>query len=94
MFYETMPELREKCGNVYYDTAATPFLYDPRIYRIAAALGLAKKILLGSDFPLLPPSCYLGALAESGISPQEQELILGGNAERLLGPDGKADTAG
>jgi predicted TIM-barrel fold metal-dependent hydrolase len=84
MFYETMPELRKKCGNVYYDTAATPFLYDPRIYCAAAALGLTKKILLGSDFPLLPPSRYLGALAESGISPREQGLIMGGNAEQLL----------
>jgi predicted TIM-barrel fold metal-dependent hydrolase len=84
MFYETMPELRKKCRNVYYDTAATPFLYDPCIYRAAAALGLTKKILLGSDFPLLPPSRYLGALTESGIPPREQELILGGNAERLL----------
>jgi predicted TIM-barrel fold metal-dependent hydrolase len=85
LFYETMPELREKCRSVYYDTAATPFLYDQRIYRAACALGLAGKILFGSDFPLLSPSRYVQAIEESGITPEEQERILGGNAARLLG---------
>ena len=83
-FYETMPELREKCRNVYYDTAATIFLYEPRIYRAAAALGLTEKILFGSDFPLLPPARYLQSIAESGLPPEERDLILGGNARRLL----------
>jgi len=84
-FYETMPELREKFRNVYYDTAATPFLYDARVYRAAKALGLTEKILFGSDFPLLPPQRYLNALEESGLSAEEKNLILGGNAQRLLG---------
>lgn len=83
-FYETMPELREKCRNVYYDTAASVFLYDHRIYRAAAALGLTEKILFGSDFPLLPPSRYMTALRESGIRTEERERILGGNAAKLL----------
>ena len=84
LFYETMPELREQCRNVYYDTAATPLLYDSRIYRAAAALGLTEKILFGSDFPLLPPTRYLAAIGESGLTPEEQAHILGGNAEQLL----------
>ena len=84
LFYETMPELREKCRNVYYDTAATVFLYDSRVYRAAAALGLTGKILFGSDFPLLSPLRYMAALGESGLAPEERERILGGNAEKLL----------
>ena len=83
-FYEAMPELREKFRNVYYDTAATPYLYDARIYRVAQALGLCKKILFGSDFPLLRSSQYAGALEESGLSADEQMLITGGNAQKLL----------
>jgi len=83
-FYETMPELREKFRNVYYDTAATPYLYDTRIYRAAKALGLCEKILFGSDFPLLRPSRYFDALEESGLSVEEKTLIMGGNAQRLL----------
>jgi predicted TIM-barrel fold metal-dependent hydrolase len=84
LFYETMPEMREKCRNVYYDTAAAPLLYDPSVYRAASAIGLSEKILFGSDFPLLPHSRYIDALATSGISLSEQERILGGNAIKLL----------
>jgi predicted TIM-barrel fold metal-dependent hydrolase len=89
--YEAMPELREKFRNVYYDTAATPYLYDRRIYSAANALGLCEKILFGSDFPLLRPSRYLDALEESGLSAEEKQLILGGNAQRLFE---RTDTAG
>ena len=83
-FYEAMPEIREKYKNVYYDTAAMPFLYAPSIFKAAAALGLGKKILFGSDFPLLRISRYAQALGSSGLGAEEQELILGGNARRLL----------
>ena len=85
LFYETMNEIKEKFRNVYYDTAATPFLYDSRIYRAAKALGLCDKILFGSDFPLLAPSRYLPALEESGLESEEKKLILTENAQRLLG---------
>jgi len=84
VFYETMGEIKEKFRNVYYDTAATPFLYDEKIYRAAKALGLCEKILFGSDFPLLPYSRYLDGLEKSGLSAEEKQLILGGNAQRLL----------
>jgi len=82
--YEAMNELKEKFRNVYYDTAATPFLYDERIYRTAKALGLCEKILFGSDFPLLPHSRYLSALEKSGLLPVEKQHILGKNAKKLL----------
>jgi len=83
-FYETMKEIKEKFHNVYYDTAAAPFLYDSRIYGAAKALGLCEKILFGSDFPLLPPSRYLPALEKSGLSSEEKQFIVGANAEKLL----------
>ncbi|MDR0289829.1 MAG: amidohydrolase [Treponema sp.] len=82
LFYESMPELRKKFSNVYYDTAATPFLYDSRIYHAALALGLGEKILFGSDFPLLPLSRYMPSLET--VPEAERNLILGGNARRLL----------
>jgi uncharacterized protein len=82
LFYEAMPELREKFRDVYYDTAVTPFLYDAGIYRAALALGLGEKIIFGSDFPLLLPSRYLPPL--ESLPDNERNLILGGNAYRLL----------
>ena len=82
--YETMKEINEKFKNVYYDTAATPFLYDHRIYDAAKALGLCKKILFGSDFPVLPPSRYMEGLDGSALSGEEKTMLLGENARRLL----------
>jgi predicted TIM-barrel fold metal-dependent hydrolase len=80
--YETMPEIREMCRRVYYDTAASPFIYDESIYHAALAMGLSRKILFGSDFPLLPQSRYMQAI--TALSDTDRRLILGGNAERLL----------
>ncbi|MCL2185240.1 MAG: amidohydrolase [Treponema sp.] len=84
LFYETMKEIKEAFNNVYYDTAACPFLYDNRIYGIIKALGICDKILFGSDYPILPQSRYLNALEESSLSDEERQLIMGKNAQRLL----------
>lgn len=83
-FYELMPELKTICQNVYYDIAASPFLYDPRIYCVAKAAGVLPKILLGSDYPLLSPQKYLEELAACGLNAAEQSLVRGENAARLL----------
>ena len=80
--YESMPEVKEKCRNVYYDTAAAPFLYDSNIYNAAIALGLSKKILFGSDFPLMQINKYMSDMED--IPEQVRDDILGGNAEKLL----------
>jgi predicted TIM-barrel fold metal-dependent hydrolase len=84
LFYELMNEVRESFRNVYYDTAAAPFLYDSRIYRVAKALDLCEKILFGSDFPVLPQSRYMDALENSVLSAEDKRLILGENAKKLL----------
>ncbi|MDR1031459.1 MAG: amidohydrolase family protein [Treponema sp.] len=86
LFYEAMPEQRKKYRNLYYDTAASVFLYDAGVYRAACALGLQNKLLFGSDFPLLSPGRYMNTIETSGISEANQSLLLGGNAERLLFP--------
>jgi len=83
--YESMKEVAAGFKNVYYDTAITPFIYDYRVYNAAKALGLTDKLLFGTDFPILPPSRYKDALAQSSLSQEEIEKITGGNARRLLG---------
>ncbi|MFP4032947.1 MAG: amidohydrolase family protein, partial [Desulfococcaceae bacterium] len=85
-FYRLLKrEVREALANVYFDTAASPFLYTPEIYPAAAALAGADRILLGSDFPLLRPGRYLRDMAESGISEADRAAMVGGNAARLFG---------
>lgn len=83
-FYELMPEVAKAMKNVYYDTAASPFLYSPKIYRVAKEIVGAERILFGSDFPLVRPQRYFQELEESGLSKEDQKKILGLNLVKLL----------
>ncbi len=78
-------EVREVLHNVYVDTAASPFLYRPDIYRYAIEIFGVEKILYGSDYPLLRVDRYLQELEEARVGQADQEAILGGNAQKLLG---------
>ena len=86
-FYELMPEVAKGMANVYYDTAASPYLYSKRIYAIASEIVGVKKILFGTDFPLLSPRKYFQELEESGLSKDDQRKILGLNLSSLLALD-------
>jgi predicted TIM-barrel fold metal-dependent hydrolase len=77
--------VKDKLRNVYFDTAASPFLYEEAIYRIAVQLAGVDKILFGSDFPLIPPARYFREIEASGLSAAECRQICGLNAGRLLG---------
>lgn len=84
-FYHLMPEVAAACRNVWYDTAASPYLYDPRIYDVARALVGADRILFGTDFPLLRIARCARQVTASSLTADEQGAVLGGNAARLLG---------
>jgi len=77
-------EVRESLKNTYYDTAASPFLYDPAIYRAAVQIIGPGKVLFGSDYPLLKPHRYFEEMKSSGLSPSEMKRICGGNASQML----------
>jgi len=83
-FYELMPEIAAICQGVYYDTAASPFLYNKRVYQIAIAIVGPHRILFGSDYPLIPPQRYKQEMQEAGLDEKGLEAILGLNAQRLL----------
>jgi len=84
-FYALMPEVSQALENVFFDTAATPFLYRPEIFTHVAQIVGFDKILFGSDYPLLAPSRITSQLRSLGLGQEAEGLILGGNAERLLG---------
>ncbi len=85
-FYRLLKkEVREKLANVYYDTAASPFLYGPEIYPVAIAAAGADRILLGTDYPLIGPKRYFADLESAGITDENRTLICGQNASALFG---------
>jgi uncharacterized protein len=85
-FYSLMKkEVRDVLKNVWFDTAASPYLYIPEVYRIADELVGFEKILFGSDYPLLKPDKYFREMAEAGMSSEALGMVKGENAARLLG---------
>lgn len=93
VFHELMPRVRRGAGRVYYDTSASPLLYDPAVFRHAVDIVGAERILFGSDYPLLlyprdsrEPDFgrFLDEVRGAGLSVSDLEKILGGNLRRLL----------
>ncbi|MDR1378154.1 MAG: amidohydrolase family protein [Synergistaceae bacterium] len=82
--YEQMPEMKLYLSNAFYDLAALPWLYEPKILKMIEASGVVRKFLMGTDFPILDSSRYEKALLESGLSDNTIEGIKRGNALMLL----------
>ncbi len=83
-FYALMPEVKKAMSNVFFDTAASPFLYSPQIYNQVIQLVGADKILFGSDYPLLAHSRLIKEIKSLGLPEETEQRILSGNARRLL----------
>jgi predicted TIM-barrel fold metal-dependent hydrolase len=77
-------EVKAVLKNVWVDTAASPFLYDPAIYRYAIDIFGLEKILFGSDYPLIKPARYIQELSSSGLTHEEIDAICGHNAQALV----------
>ncbi len=82
--YSLMPEIAKTFVNTYLDTAAAPYLYDPRVYKTALDLMGEDKLLFGSDFPLLPAQRYIHHMDRGALSNESKALIMGENAARIL----------
>jgi uncharacterized protein len=80
--YEAMSELRKTLADVYYDTAALPYLYDAGIYQAVEATAGAHKLLFGSDYALLSPARYRAGLSE--LSPATRAAICCDNARKVF----------
>ena len=84
LFYELMPEVAKATSRVYYDTAASLFLYSSKVYSIAVQIIGADKILFGTDYPLIDPKRYFKQIEGSGLSGEDKGKIYGENAKQLL----------
>jgi predicted TIM-barrel fold metal-dependent hydrolase len=90
-FYALMPEVKQAMSNVFFDTAASPFLYTPEVYTQVIQLVGGDKILFGTDYPLLAPSRLLNEINSLNLPEETKSLILSGNARRLLGLNTEAE---
>ena len=77
-------EVKDHLKNVYFDTAASPFLYDPSIYKYALEIAGPDKVLFGSDFPLLTPARYFKEFENTGLTRAQIDAVSGRNAAKLL----------
>lgn len=92
-FYALMPEVGKAVANVFFDTAATVFLYKPDIFaRMSSIIG-SDRILFGTDYPLMHQSRVLAQIQCSGLAEEDRVRILAANAARLLGWDREGATA-
>jgi predicted TIM-barrel fold metal-dependent hydrolase len=82
--YELMPELRLILSNVWYDTAAFPWLYSAEILKTIRSAGVLKKLVFGSDFPILPYHRYASLWESACLEEEDLKRILSENASILL----------
>ncbi len=93
-FYELMREVRNAAANVYYDSAASPLLYSPQIFRTVIDIVGSDKVLFGSDFPLIlypkrqtepDYAPFLSEIRDVGLPEETLANVMGGNAQRVFG---------
>jgi predicted TIM-barrel fold metal-dependent hydrolase len=96
-FFALMPELRAhiEAGRLAFDTAASAFLYDQRVFRIGLDLVGPRALLWGSDFPLREQARDRADLEAALPDDDAREAVLGANAFEFLhlAPAGVPDLA-
>lgn len=84
-FYGLMKKEVDKAfRNVWFDTAASPYLYKPEVYQVAVDIVGPDKILFGSDYPLLSQERYFQEMRSTALSEETIRKITGENAAVLL----------
>src|SRR5437016_11531034 len=78
-FYSLMPEIQRITAHVWYDMAATPYLYRNNILPIVADLVGADRILYASDYGLLRQQRIINYVTSSGLGQDAIDMVLGGN---------------
>jgi predicted TIM-barrel fold metal-dependent hydrolase len=77
--------------NVYIDLSGwSPKYFPPQLVQYANGQ-LKRKMLFGSDFPLITPDRWMKDFAEAGFKPEVRDLILKENAIRALGLSSEDD---
>ena len=72
-----MREVEDLLRNIFYDTAASPLLYNDKIFDVSLEIVGANKILFGSDYPLMKQKNIFKTLNSSRFNATEKSLIHG-----------------
>ena len=84
-FFQTLKkQVPEALAGVYFDTAASPFLYRPQVYDLAFRILGPDKVLFGSDYPLIKPGRYFREMEEAGLSADALRMIKGDAAAAVF----------
>lgn len=82
---EEMVAVARKHENVYIDTSAyTTKRYPPELVRYMQSRGGRRKVLFGTNYPMIFHQHALEDLDALGLDDETRELFLAGNAHRLL----------
>ncbi len=94
LFHELNPYIRKCFKNVYYDTAASPLLYDNAIFNHAFTVISDDKLIYGSDYSLnLYPSqnsdadfkSFLDNIDNLELTESQKAKLLSENAKKRFG---------
>jgi len=91
-FYALMPEVSKALANVFFDTAATVFLYQPRIFTQVSNIIGSDRILFGTDYPLMHQNRVIAQIQSSQLPEKDKTRILGANAQKLLCRDARSES--
>ena len=83
-FYELMPEIRTSFKNVYYDSAASTFLYHSNVFSDVIKIVGVEKILFGSDYPVISQDRVLNDLKKNSLTQRQIQSILETNFKHLV----------
>jgi predicted TIM-barrel fold metal-dependent hydrolase len=85
-FYALMPEVRDLLadGRLAFDSAASPLLYEPRVFELVSDLVGDTLVMWGSDYPLREQAADRAAAEQAIAAPERRAAALGGNAARFL----------
>ena len=83
-FYANLRASEDLFADVYVDTAAMPYLYDPATVRaLINSIGL-DRVLFATDYPLMRQERVIQYLDRAGLTSDEMERVLQHNAEEFL----------
>jgi len=92
-FYALMPGVARALTNVFFDTAATIFLYQAGIFKQVSDIIGSDKILFGTDYPLISQNRTIAQIQSLKLAAEDKAKILGSNAQKLLSKIERSEVA-